>query len=45
MRALRVHGFDGWDDWRLDDVPLPEHLPGQVRVRVEATAPSFVDLL
>lgn len=45
MRALRVHGFEGWDDWRLEAVPTPEPGPRQVLVKVEATAPSFVDLL
>lgn len=45
MRALRVHGFNGWDDWKLEDAPVPEPGPGQVLVRIEAAAPSFVDLL
>lgn len=45
MRALRVHGFNGWDDWRFEEVPLPEPGRGQVLVKVEASAPSFVDLL
>lgn len=45
MRALRVHGFNGWDDWKLEDVPTPEPARGQVLLRVEASAPSFVDLL
>lgn len=45
MRALRVHGFNGWNDWRLEDVPDPEPGPGQVLIDVDASAPSFVDLL
>lgn len=45
MKALRVHGFDGWHQWSLDEVPTPEPGPGQVRIAVEAVAPSFVDLL
>ncbi|WP_298830534.1 NADPH:quinone oxidoreductase family protein [uncultured Piscinibacter sp.] len=45
MRALRVHGFNGWEDWGLEDVPAPEPGIGQVLVKVEVTAPSFVDLL
>jgi len=45
MRAVRVHGFQGWDDWSLDEVPTPRPGQGQVLVRVEASAPSFVDLL
>lgn len=45
MRALRVHGFEGWHQWSLDEVDAPEPGPGQVRIAVEAVAPSFVDLL
>ena len=45
MKALRVHGFAGWHQWSLDEVAEPEPGPGQVRVAVEAVAPSFVDLL
>lgn len=45
MRALRVHGFGGWDDWALEEVPTPEPGAGQVLIRVEAVTPSFVDLL
>lgn len=44
-KALRVHGFDGLHQWRIEDAPLPEPGPGEVRVRVAATAISFVDLL
>ncbi|MFO1328974.1 MAG: NADPH:quinone oxidoreductase family protein [Rubrivivax sp.] len=45
MRALTVRGFNGWDDWQLEEAPLPEPGEGQVLVQVEASAPSFVDLL
>lgn len=45
MRALRVHGFEGWHQWSLDEVAAPEPGSGQVRIAVEAVAPSFVDLL
>lgn len=45
MKALRVHGFEGWHQWSLDEVPEPQPGPGQVRIAVEAVAPSFVDLL
>jgi NADPH2:quinone reductase len=45
MKALRVHGFESLDDLRLDDVPVPEPRPGEVRVAVDATVPAFVDLL
>lgn len=45
MKALRVHGFEGLDQWRLEDVPPPVAGPKEVVVRVEATAISYVDLL
>lgn len=45
MPALRVHDFAGPKHWRLEDVPVPTPGPGQVLVRVAATAISFVDLL
>ena len=45
MKALRVHGFEGTDRWRLEDVPAPLAGPRDVVVRVEATAISYVDLL
>jgi NADPH2:quinone reductase len=45
MKALRVHGFDGFHQWSIDEVPTPQPGSGQVRVKVEAVAPSFVDLL
>jgi NADPH:quinone reductase len=43
--ALRVHGFEGWDDWRLEEIPDPEPGPGQVLIDIDSSAPSFVDLL
>jgi NADPH:quinone reductase len=43
--ALRVHGFEGWSDWKLEEVRDPEPGPGQVLVDIDASAPSFVDLL
>ena len=45
MRALQVHGFDGWQQWSLDAVAEPEPGPGQLRIAVQTVAPSFVDLL
>lgn len=45
MLALRVHSFESLDSLSLDDVPLSEPKAGEVRVRVEAAAISFVDLL
>ena len=45
MKALRVHGYGPQDGIVLDEVPLPEPGPGQLRVRVAACGISFVDLL
>ena len=45
MKALRVHGYGPQDGIVLDEVPLPEPAPGQLRVRVAACGISFVDLL
>lgn len=45
MKALRIHSYDTLDSLALDDVPLPEPQPGEVRVRVEASGISFVDIL
>ena len=43
MHALRVHSYE--DGVRLDTVPMPEPGHGEVRVRVQASGVSFVDLL
>ena len=45
MLALRVHGFEGLAYWRLEEIPDPNPGPGQVLVDIDASAPSFVDLL
>jgi NADPH2:quinone reductase len=45
MRALRVHGFNGPQDWRIENVSEPEPGPGEVLVRVLASSISYVDLL
>lgn len=45
MLALRVHGFESRAEWRLEEFDAPIAAAGQVRVRVAASAVSFVDLL
>ncbi len=45
MRGLQVHGFDGLSSWQLAESPAPEPDAGEVQVRVEANAISYVDLL
>ena len=43
MHALRMHSYE--DGVRLDTVPVPEPGHGEVRVRMQASGISFVDLL
>jgi NADPH2:quinone reductase len=45
MRALRVHGYGPEHGIVLDQMPVPEPGPGQIRLRVTAVGISFVDLL
>lgn len=43
MRAIRVHEVGGPEQLRLDDAPLPEPGPGQVRVMVTACGLNYID--
>ena len=43
MRAIRIHETGGADQLRLDDVPVPEPGPGEVRLRVAAAGLNFID--
>ncbi|MBP0623771.1 NADPH:quinone oxidoreductase family protein [Cupriavidus consociatus] len=45
MKALQVHHYDGGDAIQLDEINRPEPMHGEVRVRVEASGISFVDML
>ena len=45
MRAARCHAYDGIDAVTVDDLPVPEPGPGEVRVAVRAAAINFPDLL
>lgn len=45
MLALRVHGFDGLDQWALENAPDPSPGEGEVQIRILANAISYVDLL
>jgi NADPH:quinone reductase-like Zn-dependent oxidoreductase len=36
MQAVRIHGFGGPDVLRVDEIPVPEPGPGEVRVSVHA---------
>lgn len=46
MKALRVHNLgEPKDVLRLEEVPVPEPAPGQIVVRVLATAVNFPDAL
>ncbi|MCK6531145.1 zinc-binding dehydrogenase [Myxococcota bacterium] len=44
MRALRIHEFGGPEVLRIDDIPPRSPGPGQVRIRVRATALNHLDL-
>jgi NADPH2:quinone reductase len=44
MRAIRVHEFGGPEVLKLDDLPLPEPGPAQVRVKIEAAGVNFIDI-
>lgn len=43
MRAIRIHDFGGPERLGVEDLPLPEPGPGQVRLRVEAAGLNFID--
>ncbi|MDO8704333.1 MAG: NADPH:quinone oxidoreductase family protein [Sulfuricaulis sp.] len=45
MLAMRVHSYDPGASVECNELPIPEPLAGQVRVRVHACGISFVDLL
>src|SRR5207248_1517794 len=45
MRAWRVHELGEPETMRLDDVPIPDPGPGQVRIRNHAAALNFFDIL
>ena len=45
MKSVRVHRFGGLDELRVEDVPVPEPGPEEVRVRVEAVGVNFADIL
>jgi NADPH2:quinone reductase len=44
MKLIRVHEYGGPDIMRLEDAPMPEPGPGQVRVKVEAIGLNFIDI-
>ncbi|HSB71746.1 MAG TPA: quinone oxidoreductase [Candidatus Methylomirabilis sp.] len=43
MRAIRVHELGGPDVLRYEDVVLPEPVPGQALVKLEAIGLNFID--
>ncbi len=44
MKAVRVHKYGGSDVLQIDEVPVPEPGPGEVRIKVEAAGVNFVDV-
>ena len=45
MKSLRSHAPGGPETLRLDDIPEPPPGPGQLQVRVHATAINYPDVL
>lgn len=43
MLAIRIHQTGGPEVLSVDDIPLPEPGPGEVRFRVEAAGVNFID--
>jgi NADPH2:quinone reductase len=43
MLAIRIHQTGGPDVLRVDEIPLPEPGPGEIRFRVEAAGVNFID--
>ncbi|GGB23038.1 zinc-dependent alcohol dehydrogenase family protein [Allosediminivita pacifica] len=43
-RAWQIHGYDGYQGLKLDEVPLEEPGPGELRLRVEAFALNWGDM-
>lgn len=44
MRAVRFHQHGGPEVLQVDEVPVPEPAPGQVRVAVRAAGVNFIDV-
>ena len=44
MRAMLLHSFGETPDFRLENVPMPEVLPGRVLIRVAATSVNPIDI-
>lgn len=44
MRAIRVHQYGDPDVLQLEDLPVPEPGPGEVRVMLEAAGVNFIDI-
>ncbi|HEV2237738.1 MAG TPA: quinone oxidoreductase [Ktedonobacterales bacterium] len=44
MRAIRIHATGGPDVLQLEDLPVPEPGPGQVRIKLEAIGLNFIDI-
>ncbi|MGW6916324.1 quinone oxidoreductase family protein [Kitasatospora sp. NPDC054939] len=44
MKAIRVHAHGGPEQLRVEDVPLPEPGPAEVRIRTEVIGVNYVDV-
>jgi NADPH:quinone reductase-like Zn-dependent oxidoreductase len=43
MRAVRIHGYGGVDQLRIEDVPIPRPGPGEILVQVAASTVNPID--
>ncbi|MEU2561894.1 quinone oxidoreductase [Streptomyces longispororuber] len=44
MKAIRVHAHGGPEQLRLEDIPLPEPAPDEIRLRTDVIGVNYVDV-
>ena len=44
MKAIRIHAYGGPEAMRLDELPTPVPVPGEVLVRIHAASVNFLDV-
>jgi NADPH:quinone reductase len=44
MQAIRISAHGGPEALRLEDVPMPEPGPGQIRLKIEAAGVNFIEI-
>jgi len=43
MKAVRIYEFGGLDSLKVEEIPVPEPLPGEVLIRVHGSSINPVD--